>query len=158
MGTRRDYRIPVAVGATSGFAWGGAALITQKDFVRALKLCWPVLAEPRRRMLATHCNAPAQTITMTQLAKVAGYSDYTSANLHYGSTARVLTDSIGKTKSGKLRLAGIASWGDLDPDPQEPSFRFQMRPALVAAMKARTAGSKPKTARHRTAPPPRLPL
>ena len=90
MGTRRDYRIPVDVGATSGFAWGGAALITQKDFVRALKLCWPVLAEPRRRMLATHCNAPAQTITMTQLAKVAGYSDYTSANLHYGSTARVL--------------------------------------------------------------------
>ena len=49
-------------------------MITQKDFVRALKLCWPVLAEPRRRMLATHCNAPAQTITMTQLAKVAGYS------------------------------------------------------------------------------------
>ena len=111
-------------------------MISRKDFVRALKLCWPDLAESRRRMLAYHCNAPAQTTTMAQLAKVAGYSDYTSANLHYGSTARVLTDSIGKTMRGKLRLAAIARWGDLDPDPKEPSFRFQMRPALVAAMKA----------------------
>lgn len=45
-------------------------------------------------MLRAHANAPARTMTATELAKAAGYESYETANSQYGTLARRIAEYL----------------------------------------------------------------
>jgi hypothetical protein len=103
---------------------------TTDQFVKAMQ----TLQKPggrQRDFLQVHYNATGRALTMTRLAKAAGYKSYDGANLRYG----ILAATIGRVM--KLRDPDITLVVDFIR-PKEVSNRewiLVMKPKFAAAMK-----------------------
>ncbi|NTV46454.1 MAG: HNH endonuclease [Chlorobiales bacterium] len=53
------------------------------------------VASHHMRMLYAHYHAPNRKLTATQMAKIMGYSSFSSANLHYGKLGRAVGKALG---------------------------------------------------------------
>lgn len=110
-------------------------LFTPAEYVGALNEIVPT--ENQWEMLRVHLAAPNHTITARHMARALAYSSYGAANLHYGKFAGKLCNALNVSPSTKLSVlveffkAPGVEW------------KFQLRPAVVAALKELgiTAGS-----------------
>ena len=53
------------------------------------------ISDQQRAMLKARYHSPNRSITYTDLAKAAGYSDYGAANLQYGQLGLILGEAVG---------------------------------------------------------------
>lgn len=125
-----------------------------REYERAFVILLPKMADSYVAMLRAHLRSPNQLISATELAKAAGYSGYEGANLHYGKLAQRVADEIGfdppRRKDGSVMwTCAIARDPSVDTDYPDtsmlealsrnfdlPFFEWQMRPQVVAALKA----------------------
>lgn len=89
-------------------------------------------------MLKAHAETGERGMTATELAKAGGYSDYSSANMHYGKAGRMLAESLcieipPSNSRDDLPTAVLASWIQTPGD--ESIGRWIMYPELVQAVK-----------------------
>jgi hypothetical protein len=97
------------------------------------------LHKAQRDMLRAHARADEQLMTASELARSGGYSDFSTANLHYGKAGRLLADamSIRVPQSGSRETdfptGVIALW---IPEKNTPGLegRWKMHPELRSAI------------------------
>lgn len=67
-------------------------MITTSEYEKALKSI--NIPDSYMAMLKAHYSAPNRTITVTELAKAAGYPTFGTANLHYGTLGKNIGSEI----------------------------------------------------------------
>ncbi len=94
-------------------------------------------AEHERAMLAAH--AAQSVMTATELAKAAGWKDFSSANLHYGKLGKSVSDYLGLGNHLPLNRDGSPVWTyalAVDAgDPSASEFQWRIHPELVDGLK-----------------------
>lgn len=90
-------------------------------------------------MLRAQYNAPAHTITTTQIAKQVGLQNHSAANMQYGAFAHRVADALHyKTKpveSGEPHWWRTLSYGNDDgPQYEDGHYGWIMRPELVQVL------------------------
>ncbi len=100
------------------------------EYARALKEIEPRISDGQRRMLTGHAIAPAQTLTMTQLAALMGQDKFQSANSQYGRLGGMLVAALGVPRP-KWLVYAIASFDD---NPGSGKRRARMHPELCQAL------------------------
>lgn len=100
------------------------------DYVQALRTIESKISPAQRDMLIGHAQAPTQTLTMTQLARLAGRDTHNDANRDYGRLGRILIEALG-IPSPKYKVYAIAGFDD---DPESGESRAHMYPELRAAL------------------------
>ncbi|HEP9173673.1 TPA: HNH endonuclease [Pseudomonas aeruginosa] len=113
----------------SSSRWGEPSA-SAEEYARALKEIEPHISEGERRMLTGHAIAPAQTLTMTQLAALMGQDNFQSANSQYGRLGGMLVSSLGVPRP-KWLVYAIASFDD---NPESGKRRARMHPELCQAL------------------------
>jgi len=117
-------------------ARGGAEPSTE-EFESAFARVLPKLHTNQLRMLQAHYRAPARTLTATQLAQAAGYSSYSSANVHYGRVGWLLYGELPcalPEREGKpVYTFMLADGTDLDRTA-EGEWTWQMRGTVASAL------------------------
>ena len=112
--------------------------VTSKDFENALLASRADISKQQRDMLEAHFRAPNYTLTATQLAQAAGYSDYSTANLQYGLLGKTLAARLSfqpeKRNDGSRIWTTVIATGNPDL-PEDTHFQWIMRPQLVEALK-----------------------
>jgi hypothetical protein len=109
-----------------------ASMPTTEQFVKAMR----AMKRPGGRQpdfLQAHFDAPGRALTMTRLAKAAGYKSYDGANLRYG----ILATQIGRAMTLRQSEINISLVVDLIR-PREVSNRewiLVLKPRFAAAMK-----------------------
>ncbi|MBJ6749884.1 hypothetical protein [Geomonas anaerohicana] len=90
------------------------------------------------KMLTAQYRARHSTITATELAKAAGFSHYSAANIHYGKLAHRIADRLGFNPPKGGSDGRALYWTALSYSESKPAgeFRFIMRPELAKALKA----------------------
>ncbi|SAL06720.1 hypothetical protein AWB78_08210 [Caballeronia calidae] len=91
-----------------------------------------------KAMLKAHLTAPDRKITATQLAKAAGYPNYSAANLQYGLLGAMLFAELPidlpKRKDGSpVMTCAIASDDDLRTSPKD-EWIWAMRPYVAEGL------------------------
>lgn len=121
------------------------------EYVEAFDALGP-LSPGYEAMLDAHLNAPDHLITTTDLAKAAGYKNWSAANLHYGTLARRLAEEMNydppKRPDGSTiwtyALATAPGDGELEPEQlfaalerhmEDPHFEWLLRPQVVEALR-----------------------
>lgn len=99
-------------------------------YIRALTQIEPDITSAQRQMLIGHALAPRQTLTMTELAHLAGGEGYYFANAHYGALGRLLTEALGLV-SPKWWVYTLATFEDLSGANGRVA---QMHPTLLDAL------------------------
>jgi hypothetical protein len=108
-------------------------------------------------MLEAHLNAPDHLISASHLAAAAGYTNWSAANLHYGTLGRRLAEQL--NYNPPTRPDGSVIWtyalaiapgdGDLDSEQiyaalerslDDPHFEWLLRPQVVEALRGRSVG------------------
>ena len=98
----------------------------------------PELHDGQRAMLKAHYHADGQEITATELADAAGYANYSSANLHYGSIGKLLYELApiilpeyddGSSPIYTFYLAEAAAESD-----NESNWKWKLRPEVSKAI------------------------
>lgn len=92
----------------------------------------------QRAMLKAHAEAGRRGMTATELARAGGYSDFSSANMHYGKAGRLLAESLGvevppSSSRDDLPTAVLATW--IETPGEENIGLWIMYPELVEALK-----------------------
>ncbi len=112
------------------------------------------LAPGYEAMLEAHLNAYDHLITAAELARAAGYRNWSAANLHYGTLGKRLAIELDydppKREDGSpiwtYTLATAAGEGDLETEQlyaalerglDDPHFEWLMRPQVREALKRR---------------------
>lgn len=107
----------------------------ERQFVTALTTLVKRGLKPEyRSMLGAHWAAPRRTVSMGQLARVAGYPSFKYANLRYGNLAKRIAKAGGiEIPEGWGALRAIAEWSS-QPQDKQGHFSFTMRPELASAL------------------------
>jgi hypothetical protein len=105
-------------------------LVSVEEYAQALCSLESVITEKQRNMLVAHAMAPGRSLTMTELAALVGFPNYSAANLQYGLLAGKLADALGIQRPVFLVYV-IASFDD---DPDTLHSRAHMYPELFAAL------------------------
>lgn len=105
-------------------------LVSVEEYAQALCSLESVITEKQRNMLVAHAMAPERALTMTELAALVGFPNYSAANLQYGLLAGKLADALGIQRPVFLVYV-IASFDD---DPDTLHSRAHMYPELFAAL------------------------
>lgn len=96
-----------------------------------------------QRFLEAHLGAPGYLMTATELARAAGWTDYSAANLHYGNLGYELSRELGWTPP--KREDGTPVWTMvLAVEPNGPDvagkliettdFQWKLRPQVIDAL------------------------
>lgn len=107
--------------------------------LEVLRTILPKLHDGQLAMLKAHYHAKDQTMTATELAHAAGYSSYSSANVHYGNVGKYLYElapiELRKYKDGSpiytFYLAEAATESDIKGD-----WKWKLRPEVSKAIVA----------------------
>lgn len=107
------------------------------DYVHAFQTILDELPDSYCAMLKAHYHAPNQEITTTALADAAGYSNYSSANLHYGTLGKMLYEvlpiEVEKGSDGQpVYTFALATAGDTRDS--EERWTWKMRPGVAYAL------------------------
>jgi hypothetical protein len=107
------------------------------EYVRAFQNILEKLPDSYLAMLKAHFNAPSRTLTATQLAKAGGYSNWRTANLHYGLFGKRLYEELPVLlptyPDGKLIYTfSLATEGNLNQE--ESQWQWEMRPEVAEAI------------------------
>jgi hypothetical protein len=68
-------------------------IIKADEYQKALKEI--NISDKQKLMLEAHYKATNRSITYTELAKAAGYDDFTVANIQYGKLGRLIGEAVG---------------------------------------------------------------
>jgi hypothetical protein len=97
------------------------------------------LHDGQRAMLKAHYHAEGQEITATELANAAGYSNYSSANLHYGLIGRLLYElvpiDLEKYADGSPIYTFYLAEATEKPET-EANWKWKLRPEVSKAIEA----------------------
>jgi hypothetical protein len=121
--------------AASAESRRAAHIATTQEYVDALTARPP--KDNEVAMLKAH--AARQIMTAGQLAEAAGYQSFSSANVHYGTLGRELSEILHLTP--KMRSDGTSIWTSvladgIDPSGElSPEYKWQMHPELIDALK-----------------------
>lgn len=107
------------------------------EYIAAFRSILKGLTDGQLAMLRAHYLAPNHSITATELAKAAGYSSYSAANLHYGNLGNALYEEypldLPKRKDGSvIATFMLATAGNKEADEKE--WVWEMRPEVVNAV------------------------
>jgi hypothetical protein len=105
--------------------------------LQGMRAILPKLHDGQLAMLKAHYHAEDQEITATELADAAGYANYSSANLHYGSIGKLLYElapiELRKYDDGSpvytYYLADASGESDI-----ERNWRWKLRPEISKAI------------------------
>lgn len=120
-----ESRLPAVSVETFDFG-----LLTEADYIRALEIIEPQMSASQRLMLTGHARASNETLTMAQIAKLAGYEKDDAANLQYGALAKHFLEVLGGTPQ-RYTMEVIAFAG---PRSELGHFQWTLRPALRDAL------------------------
>lgn len=124
-----------------------------KVYEKALASLLPEMPASYHAMLRAHLRSPDNLISATKLAEAAGYAGYEGANLHYGKLGYAVAQEIGfkpPVREGGTEIWTCAIARDPNRNTEFPDtslqdallrtenahFEWQMRPQVVAALKA----------------------
>lgn len=82
-------------------------------------------------MLSAHASADDRRMTATDLATIAGWKRYSSANLHYGKLGRRLAEQLGLTVKGTDNHAWTHTIGEYDDETSEWIMHKELAEALT---------------------------
>jgi hypothetical protein len=98
------------------------------------------LTAGHKAMLRAHLTAPNRKITATQLAKAAGYANYSAANLQYGLLGAMLFAELPidlpKRKDGSPVMTCAIASGEYLSTSCEEEWTWTMRPYIAAGLVA----------------------
>ena len=129
-------RAPVTPDAGSG---PRVDSLTQLDtlppsaFEEALREVEPGMTTSQREMLRGHANAPAQELSMQEIAELGGYADYETANIQYGRVGRMFAEALGVDPEqlvNKVQSICVAA----GRNDGAGHFVWRLRPQLVEAL------------------------
>jgi hypothetical protein len=111
---------------------------SEEEYVTAFRKMLDVLTDKHRAMLKAHYHAPNQTMTATELAKAAGYRDYSATNLQYGNVGKRLYEELptilAKRADGSpVYTSALATEGQREL--AENHWTWKMRSAVAFALK-----------------------
>lgn len=121
----------------------------KEEYVQAFREIVDNLTDRHLAMLKAHYNAPDQTLTASELAKAAGYSTHSAANLQYGKVGKlvhqfVLTDLHERADGTPVYSSALATPGDTAP--AEEHWAWTLRPQVAYAIErlglVRVAGTE----------------
>ena len=105
--------------------------------LEALRTILPMLHDGQFAMLKAHYHAKDQVMTATELAHAAGYSSYSSANVHYGNVGKYLYElspiELPKYKDGTPVYTFYLAEGPTESDI-EGDWRWKLRPEVSKAI------------------------
>jgi 5-methylcytosine-specific restriction enzyme A len=81
------------------------------------------------RMLQAHYYSPDQALTATQMSRALGYSDYRSANLHYGRLGRLVGEKLAWKPLPTQTVGVLCTF-----EKPEREWHWIMRPAVARAL------------------------
>lgn len=81
-------------------------------FKKALLQIEPKMSEGQRKMLLGHYAAPNLMLSVTKLARFAGYEGASSGNLHYGKLARMIAEALEENPPTQDYISTIAQWSN----------------------------------------------
>ncbi|MFQ3651911.1 MAG: HNH endonuclease [Gemmataceae bacterium] len=105
----------------------GAAAPSAEQYIAAFQALKKV-PESQKQMLRLHYNAPARTITATQMARKAGYSHYSIANSQYGRLGRSVGEQLNYNPT-KERLGSLVTF-----EKRQDEWHWIMRPQVAEAL------------------------
>jgi hypothetical protein len=112
-------------------------------YTRALQAILPELSTGQVKMLQAHYRAPDRIISATELARAAGYSNYSGANLQYGNLGKALhehhpVDLPVRSNGTLVYTYALADSPDFAPNTTEDDshWRWRMLPSLAFALRA----------------------
>ncbi|SAK73936.1 hypothetical protein AWB79_04296 [Caballeronia hypogeia] len=123
----------------------GAGDVAVAAYIHALNAIAPI-SEGQRKMLVAHYRAPDRTITATQLAKAAGYTDYRGANVQYGALGKLIHEQHPVELPRRADQSLVYTFSIADPDAvdigralneeEDAHWRWPMRAAVAEALVA----------------------
>lgn len=108
-----------------------------EEYVRAFHKILEGLSDGHCAMLKAHYYAEGQTITATQLAKAAGYANYSAANLQYGLVGFALNEELPIRLPIGADGKPIATYALADPGQQKGSqehWTWKLKPGVAYAI------------------------
>ena len=104
----------------------------------ALRAILPSLSDRQLAMLKAHYRAKDRCLTATDLAKAAGYANYSAVNLQYGNVGRLMWEAVPRklpvgADGEPIYTFALAEAGDRDSPEHE--WVWRMRPEVAAAIK-----------------------
>ena len=108
-------------------------VIPEAELTRAFQKIIDRLSDGQRAMLKAHYHAPNQTLTASELARAAGWTGWSPANLHYGNLGAMLFDEapikVLERKDGSLVMTSyLAVAGG---DGTESEWQWKLRPEVA---------------------------
>ncbi|MES2304973.1 MAG: hypothetical protein V4558_05675 [Gemmatimonadota bacterium] len=100
------------------------------------------IAPKHKKLLLRHYEFPAHTATATDLAAAVGYPNYNTINLQDGQFGLRLAERMNwEIQAGAQAAFVIASF--VEPDEDNPHWRWLMHPELAEALQALDWVKKP---------------
>jgi hypothetical protein len=123
---------------------------TADEFADAFAALGPKIRKHHWKMLEAHLLAADATMTTGEIAGAAGYSGYSSANLHYGALGRLLAEHLGfdppRDTDGAILWTATHATGER-ADADKLNWRWTLRPEIVACLRALGVGTEPTEAK-----------
>ena len=96
-------------------------------------------------MLKALLAAPDRTLTSTQIAAAAGYSNLASANLHFGAVARMVAEDLDyapetRADGSPIWTMALATGVDVGVQQEGEHWRWKLRPEVVECLLAMNLG------------------
>ena len=105
-----------------------------EDYLAAFERVLPSATRQQKAMLIGHASAPNASLSMSEIARLAGYATYSTANIQYGRFARSVADALG--------LPAQRYWtnvlGTDGPRDEEGHFQWQRRSKVISALVGRS--------------------
>jgi hypothetical protein len=115
----------------------GEASPSAQEYIEAFKSIMNDTHDGQFAMLKAHYHAPDRAMTATQLAHAAGWSDYSSANVHYGKLGKLLNGELNmdlpRDREGKKIMTFVLADGERT-DEAEGEWLWTMRPEVAEAV------------------------
>lgn len=100
---------------------------TDKEYKEAIEVL--NLSEYQVQMLKLNFNAPAHTITATEMANGMHYKNYNAANLHYGRLGLILGKQLGWYPLPEMKVNVLVEF-----EKRNGEWHWIMRPELAEAL------------------------
>lgn len=91
------------------------------------------MTEKQRAMLRVHHRSPGAVTSASRLAELVGYPNYRTANLHYGSLAKMLAGELGIPEKDAVEVGILVDFVPPDSVANE-HYLWVLRPNVAKAL------------------------